>query len=98
MKKKLNLSRLEEAASKLRALAHPMRVAIIELLDKHKELNVTEIYEYLGLEQAATSHHLNLLKNRGVLKSKRKGKNTYYSIKPNSILQIIDCVSRCPKN
>ncbi len=98
MNKKLDSGRLEEAASKLRALAHPMRVAIIEMLDKNKEMNVTQIYKALGIEQASTSHHLNILKTRGILNSRRDGKNTYYSIKPNSILRIIDCVSRCEIN
>lgn len=95
MSPKLDISRLEEAAAKLRALAHPMRVAIIELLDKEKELNVTSIYETLDIEQATASHHLNILKNKGVLSSRRDGKNTYYSIRPDSILQIIECVTRC---
>ncbi len=95
MNKKLDINRLEEAASKLRALAHPLRVAIIELLDEKKEMTVTEIYKALGMEQAAASHHLNILKSRGVLKSRRDGKNTFYSIRPNSILRIIECVSRC---
>ena len=95
MNKGLDTKRLEKVASKLRALAHPMRIAIIEALDKNKEMTVTEIYELLGLQQAATSHHLNILKTRGVLKSKRVGKNTYYSIRPNSILRIVECVSRC---
>lgn len=91
----LDINRLEEAAAKLRALAHPMRVAIIELLDSEKELNVTMIYEALKIEQATASHHLNILKNKGVLNSRRDGKNTFYSIRPDSILQIIECVTRC---
>jgi len=95
MKKKLDYKRLEEAASKLKALAHPMRVAIIELLDSRKEMSVTEIYQYLEIEQAAASHHLNILKSRDVLKSTRRGKKTFYSIKPNSVLKIIECVSHC---
>jgi len=95
MNKALETKRLEKVAAKLRALAHPMRVAIIEALDKNKEMNVTELYKLLGLEQATTSHHLNILKSRGVVKSKRVGQHTYYSIRPNSILRIIECVSRC---
>lgn len=95
MPSKLDINRLEEAAAKLRALAHPMRVAIIELLDREKELNVTTIYEALAIEQATASHHLNILKNKGVLNSRRDGKNTFYSIRPDSILQIIECVTRC---
>lgn len=96
MESKLDIERLEEAASKLRALAHPLRVAIIELLDAKKELTVTQIYAHLKIEQATASHHLNILKNKGILSSRRDGKNTYYRIRRNSILKIVDCVSRCP--
>ena len=63
MKKKptLDLQKLETAASKLRAMAHPMRIAIIDLLTDNKKLTVTEIYENLNIEQASASHHLNIL-------------------------------------
>ena len=91
----LDIKKLEEAASKLRVIAHPMRIAVIELLQENKKLNVTEIYEALQIEQASASHHLNLLKNKGVLVSKRVGKNTYYSLKQNAINTIIECISKC---
>jgi DNA-binding transcriptional ArsR family regulator len=91
----LDAEKLEEVASKLRAVAHPMRVAIIQILDENKQLNVTQIYKKLGIEQATASHHLNILKTKGVLGSKRDGKQTFYSIKQDSIIRIVDCVSRC---
>jgi DNA-binding transcriptional ArsR family regulator len=91
----LDIEKLEEVASKLRAVAHPMRVAIIQLLDEEKQLNVTQIYTKLNIEQATASHHLNILKSKGVLASRRDGKQTFYSIKEDSIIRIVDCVSRC---
>ena len=60
----INIDKLEMAASKLRAISHPMRIAIIDLLADGNRLSVTEIYEALGIEQATASHHLNILKNR----------------------------------
>jgi len=95
MQLELNTDKLEEVASKLRAVAHPMRVAIISMLDKNEQMNVTEIYKALDIEQATASHHLNILKTKGVLRSRREGKQTYYSIKQDSIIRIVDCVSRC---
>jgi DNA-binding transcriptional ArsR family regulator len=91
----IELSKLEAAASKLRAISHPMRIAIIELLSGNKHLNVTEIYKSLDIEQATASHHLNILKNNGVLVAKRKGKMIYYSLRSNIITEIIDCINRC---
>ena len=94
-KKKLDLQKLELAASKLRAMAHPMRIAIIDLLAENKKLNVTEIYERLSIEQASASHHLNILKNKGLLESKREGKMILYSLKTNVLTNVIDCINQC---
>jgi DNA-binding transcriptional ArsR family regulator len=92
---KIYITKLEAAASRMRAIAHPMRIAIIELLDTNEKMNVTEIYEKLNIEQACASHHLNILKNKGLLNSKRDGKNTIYSIKMTALSKIIDCINNC---
>jgi DNA-binding transcriptional ArsR family regulator len=94
----LDVEKLEMAASKLRAIAHPMRIAIIDLLTVNPKMTVTEIYEYLNLEQASASHHLNILKNKGLLDSKRDGKMIYYSLKFEHLTEVIDCINRCSVN
>jgi len=91
----LDIVKLEAAASKLRAMAHPMRIAIIDLLNNNKKLSVTEIYEHLNIEQAAASHHLNILKGKGILGSKRDGKQIHYSLKNSTLTDIIQCINRC---
>ncbi|HOV11966.1 MAG TPA: metalloregulator ArsR/SmtB family transcription factor, partial [Bacteroidales bacterium] len=87
--------KLDNAADKLRSLAHPMRVEIIQMLYTHKKMNVTEIYKKLKIEQASASHHLNILKIRGILESRRSGKKTYYSIREEALARIIECVDLC---
>lgn len=94
----LDVEKLELAASKLRAIAHPMRIAIIDLLTINPKMTVTEIYEYLNLEQASASHHLNILKNKGLLDSKRDGKMIYYSLKFEHLTEVIECINRCSVN
>ncbi len=47
----IDINKLEMAASKLRAIAHPMRIAIIDLLNESPKLSVTEIYEKLKLNK-----------------------------------------------
>jgi DNA-binding transcriptional ArsR family regulator len=91
----LDIQKLEMASSKLRAMAHPMRIAILELLHDNKQMSVTEIYKNLKIEQAAASHHLNILKNKGVLVSQRDGKKIFYSLKSEVLTEIIDCIRRC---
>ncbi len=86
---------LERAASMLKAIAHPMRIAILNQLENGKRLTVTEIHETLGIEQSTASHHLGILRDKNVLVAKREGKNTYYSIKHDRLSTLIDCISTC---
>jgi len=94
----LTPDQLEKAANMLKAIAHPMRIAIINFLDEGKRLTVTEIHELLHIEQSTTSHHLGILKDKGVLTSQREGKNTYYYLKNDNLSNIVDCISRCACN
>ncbi len=91
----LNPEQLDRAASMLKAIAHPMRIAILNYLEDGKKLSVTEIHELLKIEQSTTSHHLGILKDKGVLSSEREGKNTYYYLKHKDLSKIVDCVSEC---
>ena len=92
---KLDADRLETAASMLKAIAHPMRIAILKHLEGGKKLTVTQIHKLLEIEQSTTSHHLGILRDKGVLCSKREGKNTYYYLKYNVLSQIVDCLETC---
>ena len=92
---KLSPEELETAASMLKAMAHPLRIAILNYLDDGKKLTVTEIHELLQIEQSTTSHHLGILKDKGVLSSKRDGKNTFYFMKHEKLSNIVDCISQC---
>jgi len=91
----LNSEQLEIASNMLKAIAHPKRLSILKFLDGGKQLNVTEIHKLLGLEQSTTSHHLGILKDKGVLASRRVGKNTYYFLKHDNLTKIVECVSQC---
>ena len=91
----LTPDQLEKAANMLKAIAHPMRIAILNYLEEGKKLTVTELHELLKIEQSTTSHHLGILKDKGVLLSKRDGKNTYYFLKHDNLRQIVECVSKC---
>ncbi|MCF8379879.1 MAG: metalloregulator ArsR/SmtB family transcription factor [Bacteroidales bacterium] len=91
----LNTGQLEKAASMLKAMAHPMRIAILNFLENGDKLTVTEIHELLKIEQSTTSHHLGILKDKGILSSKRDGKNTYYFLKHNDISHIVECIGKC---
>ncbi|TVR77061.1 MAG: ArsR family transcriptional regulator [Chitinophagaceae bacterium] len=93
--KRIEEKKLFQCASMLKAIAHPSRMAIVDLLGKKKELIVTDIYRLLEMEQAAVSHHLGILKSNGLLEFRKDGKNTYYSLAKIEVLQIIQCIEKC---
>ncbi len=94
-RRELNVEQLEIAVNMLKAIAHPMRISIISLLEDGRKMTVTEIHEKLQIEQSTTSHHLGILKDKGVLSSKREGKNTFYSLKNENLGKILDCIGKC---
>lgn len=91
----LKAKKLERVAFILKTIAHPVRLEIVELLDKNKRLSVNDIAAQLGIEQSLTSHHLNNMKLKGILHSEREGKNIYYTVKLEEVIKVIACVSSC---
>ncbi len=90
----INVKKLKAATSSLQVIRHPKRFAIIQLLEIEGQLTVTEIYTKLKLDQAAASNHLNMLKEFGILESRRNGKNTYYTIKDQALEKIVECIDK----
>jgi len=93
--KELNPEVLEKAANMLKAIAHPIRISIVQYLEDGKKRTVTEIHKKLGIGQAAASHHLVILKDRGVLSSKREGKNNWYFLKHSNLKNVLTSVGEC---
>lgn len=89
VKSAYTFSFLENATETLRAIAHPQRLLIIEMLYAEKSLTVTEIHERLGIEQAVASHHLRILKDRGVVQVRRDGKNSNYALTSAAYFHVI---------
>lgn len=89
-----NEKRLERTAYILKAIAHPLRIRIIQQLYENKELTVSTIYKNLNAEQSLISHHLINMRDKGVLEIRRSGKNIFYFLVDESIAEIIDCIYR----
>jgi DNA-binding transcriptional ArsR family regulator len=94
----LTVEQFEKAANMLRAIAHPLRIAILNFLEDGNKKSVTEIHEKLGIEQSTASHHLGILRDKGVLISIREGKNSYYSISNGKLSTLIECINACACN
>ena len=70
----IDLNKLESASEMLKAIAHPIRISIVNLLEGNKKLSVTEIFQLLNIEQAVASHHLSILKIKEFYYPKGKAK------------------------
>ncbi len=75
-------------AEYLKALAHPTRIKIMELLEKEGRC-VTDIGEKLSLKQSNISQHLGILRSRGILFLRREGGHSVYCIKDKRALKIL---------
>jgi len=71
------------------ALADETRLQIVLLLINQGSLPVQEISRRIGKSQSLVSHHLNCLRNCGVVKVERRGKYSYYSISSEEVANIV---------
>lgn len=69
----------EPIANVFKALGHPVRVMIVEML-MDGERCVCELQEHSGRDMSTISSHLNILKNSKVVISEQRGKNVYYTL------------------
>jgi ArsR family transcriptional regulator len=72
----------------LKALAHPLRLTIIEFL-KNGEQKVGVIAKRLGIPQSSLSRHLTILREGGVLKSRQVGTIIFYDIESRDIFNVL---------
>lgn len=91
----LSAEQLEFAASILKAVAHPARLSILQLLEKNEKLSVNEICDMLQAEQSLTSHHLSNMKLKGILGSSRDGQRVYYFLKQKHLTNLLRCMETC---
>lgn len=85
---KLIQEHLDISAELLRAIAHPLRLQILSFIDKNSIVNVNKIYNKLNLEQSITSQHLRILRNSGIVNTKREGKYILYSVNYEKVKKI----------
>ncbi len=91
----IGAAKLEKMAHILKAISHPLRLEIIELLEEKQPQSVAEILEQIDVEQSLLSHHLTKMKDKGALDSFREGRNIYYRLAFDEITKIFDCMEKC---
>jgi DNA-binding transcriptional ArsR family regulator len=76
--------------SLFRSLADPTRRAIFEQLCRDGELTVGTLTARAGVSQPAVSKHLGVLKHSGLVRDRRDGRQTHYSVHPGALAPLID--------
>jgi ArsR family transcriptional regulator len=75
-------------ADYIKALAHPLRLQIIDFLKKGAQ-NVSSIVKALDIQQSSLSRHLTILKENGILEGRHQGLMIYYSIEDEDIFRVL---------
>lgn len=86
----------EKQAEIAKAIAHPLRIAIIDFL-KDGEQCVCDIAEQIGSERSNVSRHLSVMVGAGVLEYHKEGLKVIYKLKTPCILDFFACVTTCLK-
>lgn len=80
---------LEEKASILKVIAHPIRLCILRGLSEEGENNVSYIQGCLDVPQSTLSQHLAKMRMAGIVKDERRGTEVYYSLANEEVKRII---------
>ena len=79
------------AADVLKAMAHPIRLGVIEVL-ADGERTVTELYEELGCSQSMMSQQLKILCQQKLINIRKDGTQKYCSLSNRDFLKLFDCM------
>ena len=87
----------EPVAALLKTMAHPIRLKILCLL-RDKEMTVGEIREEVKTTNANVSQHLSILRNQGILGSRKEANFIYNKIADERVLELIKTMQQlyCP--
>ena len=86
---------LELAAQRFHALSDPTRLQIVAML-MGGERCVCDLMSELGAAQSRLSFHLRVLKEAGLVNSRREAQWMYYSLDPEGIAQAVDVLTMTP--
>jgi ArsR family transcriptional regulator len=83
---------LDMKAALVRAVAHPLRLAVVEYLSGGEQC-VCDIADHLGAERSNVSRHLALMLKVGVVECRKHGLKVLYSLRTPCIAKFLACVS-----
>ena len=83
--------------SLLKCICDETRFEILEMLQKEKELCVSDFVVHLKKDQPLISHHLKTLKKCGIVKSRDEGKKAMYKISNSQLSELIFNITKASR-
>ena len=87
----------EARAKIVKAIAHPIRLFIIDELHKGERC-VYELTEMIGADMSTVSKHLLVLKNAGIVNDEKRGLQVFYSLEVPCITEFFECIEDIMKS
>jgi ArsR family transcriptional regulator len=84
----------EVRAHILKALAHPSRLQIVDILNEQGEVCACDLMEIVGSDQSTVWKHLSVLKQAGIVDDRKEGKKAIYRLLRPCVMSFFDCVER----
>lgn len=84
-----SMEEAEDLAALLKALAHPVRLQIVDVLHRLSgQVCVCDLEAHFDLAQPTISHHLKVLRQAGIIESEQRGVWIYYHVRPTAMQRL----------
>lgn len=83
-----NDDQIEQTSRAMKAMSHPLRLKIISVLDD-QEVSVQDIVEKVGTSQSNISQHLAIMRDKGVLRTRKDANRVYYRVGDIRTLEVL---------
>ena len=90
-------AKYETRTNVLKALAHPARLKLVDLLAEHEEVCVCDLTEEIGMDMSTVSRHLTQLKNAGIVESDKRGQMVFYRLRVKCLKSLFSCIESVVK-
>jgi ArsR family transcriptional regulator len=88
---------IDRASNSLKAMSHPLRLKILCILGE-REISVQDIVDAVGTSQSNISQHLAILRDKGIIASRKEANRVYYRVQDARTLRLISMMQDvfCP--
>jgi len=90
----MNRKLYEMRAQILKALAHPSRLMIVDVLNERGEVCACDLMEIVGSDQSTVWKHLSILKQAGIVDDRKDGKKSMYHLLRPCVMSFFECVEQ----